>query len=197
MMTFNFLGTKQKQNNDAGTSGFTLVEVLVTLALFTVVATISLGSLIAMVNANRKAQALNSVMDNVNFTLENMVRTIRVGSDFRCGGVAPANPNCASGTTLFLEGSKGDRSDPLDDVGYRFNAANERIEISYDSGTNWLPLTASTVTVDDLNFTVEGVGPDSIQPFVIITLTVSTGPTAKIFTTLSLETSVSQRLPDI
>ena len=42
-------------------SGFTLVEMIVAVALFAVVMLISVAALLSLVDANRKAQALQSV----------------------------------------------------------------------------------------------------------------------------------------
>ena len=65
--------------------GFTLVEMIVAVALFAVVMLISVGTLLALVGANRKAQALQSVINNLNITLDGMVRAIRMGGNFHCG----------------------------------------------------------------------------------------------------------------
>ena len=64
----------------AADSGFTLVEMIVAVALFAVVMLISVAALLALVDANRKAQALQSVMNNLNIALDGMVRSVRMGS---------------------------------------------------------------------------------------------------------------------
>src|SRR3989344_8697452 len=52
--------------------GFTLVEMIVAIALFSIVMVVSVGALLALVTANRKAQALQSVMNNLNIALDGM-----------------------------------------------------------------------------------------------------------------------------
>jgi len=64
--------------------GFTLVEMIVSLALFSVVATVSLGALIKIVSANKKAQTLHATITNLNFALETMSREMRVGAKYDC-----------------------------------------------------------------------------------------------------------------
>jgi len=64
--------------------GFTLVEMIVSLALFSVVATVSLGALIKIVSANKKAQTLHATITNLNFALETMSREMRVGRKYTC-----------------------------------------------------------------------------------------------------------------
>lgn len=197
---------KNNKENSPSEMGFTLIEVMVSLALFTIVVMISLSSLTAMVNANQKAQALKSVLNNLNFALENMERSIRVGRRYHCeldpDPSIPYSPavlgvpqDCINGKLIAFESSKGSSADINDQVAYRL--MGEQIEISKDSAATWLPLTSGRVTVESLSFTVEGSNfTDGSQPLVIITLKVSTGPSAKTFTTLSIQTSASQRVPD-
>ena len=59
--------------------GFSLVEMIVAVTLFAVVMLVSVGALLSLVNATRKARALESVMNNLNVTLDSMVRSLRMG----------------------------------------------------------------------------------------------------------------------
>src|SRR3989338_4304258 len=77
--------------------GFTLVETIVATALFTVVMLIAVGSLLSIVSVNRKAQALHLVMNNLNVALDGMVRAIRTGSNYYCGGGGYEDPQGCSG----------------------------------------------------------------------------------------------------
>jgi prepilin-type N-terminal cleavage/methylation domain-containing protein len=79
-------------------SGFTLVELLVSLALFTVIVVAAIGSLYTVNQASAKVTAMRTVLDNLNFATESMSRTIRTGQNIVCGGVANINGvshNCA------------------------------------------------------------------------------------------------------
>ena len=68
--------------------GFSLIEMIVAVALFAVVMLVAVGALLALVDANRKARALESVMNNLNITLDSMVRAMRMGSAFNCNSTA-------------------------------------------------------------------------------------------------------------
>src|SRR3954463_4374930 len=85
--------------------GFTLVEMIVAVALFSVVMLVCVGALLALVGANRKVHALQSVMNNLNVTLDGMVRSIRMGSTFdgsgACAGNSGGPKDCTSGGTQF------------------------------------------------------------------------------------------------
>ncbi|MEX0652402.1 MAG: type II secretion system protein [Candidatus Paceibacterota bacterium] len=191
-----FLNIQQKK-------GFTLIEIMVAVSLFAVVMTISVGSLLSLIDANRKAQALNSVINNLNFALENMSRNIRVGNTFHCTDTTtvPANidipQDCANGGVLFaFESNSGDISDSTDQVVYRF--INSRIEKSINGGATFIPITASEVTINDMRFyTVGSARGDALQPRVVMTITGTAGVNAKASTDFSLQTTISQRVLDL
>src|SRR3990167_8812616 len=87
--------------------GFTLVELIVSIGLFSIVMLVSVGALLALTGANRKAQALQSVMNNLNIALDGMVRSIRMGSDYHCGtgvfiGTGNLDDCSTSGGTRFV-----------------------------------------------------------------------------------------------
>lgn len=71
----------QKEQNN---SGFTLIEIMVATSIFMIIMLISLGSLITSSDTAKKSQALRSAMDNVNFAMESMTRSLRMGSDYSC-----------------------------------------------------------------------------------------------------------------
>jgi prepilin-type N-terminal cleavage/methylation domain-containing protein len=64
--------------------GFTLIEIIVSLAIFSVVAVIAIGALVRVTSANRQAQAIQSGVNNVSFILDAMSREMRVGTGFKC-----------------------------------------------------------------------------------------------------------------
>ncbi|MEI8327926.1 MAG: type II secretion system protein [Candidatus Taylorbacteria bacterium] len=64
--------------------GFTLIEMIVSLGIFSIVAVVALGALIKIISANKKAQTLQSAMTNLNYALESMSREMRMGTNFIC-----------------------------------------------------------------------------------------------------------------
>lgn len=97
--------------------GFTLIEMIVSLGIFSVVAVISLGALMRIISANHKAQAIQSAFTNLNFALESMSREIRMGANYYCNpngnfvyniGTNLTNNVCSIGTNsaIFFESSK-------------------------------------------------------------------------------------------
>lgn len=62
--------------------GFTLVEMLVAIAIFMIVVTTTLGAFLKMVDINKKVQSVRNAMDNANLAMETMMRNIRLGYDY-------------------------------------------------------------------------------------------------------------------
>ncbi len=65
-------------------SGFTLLEMIVSMGIFTIVAVIAVGSLVRITSLNRQAQSMQAAINNINYILESMSREMRVGSAFHC-----------------------------------------------------------------------------------------------------------------
>lgn len=187
--------------------GFTLIEMLVAVALFSVVMIISVGSLVAMAEASRKAETIKSVLNNLNFAFDSMSRNVRTGYSYHCSDGTgdtyglmgnPATPqNCPTygSSYLAVEASDGSPSNASDQVIYRLNSG--RIEVSSDSGSNFLPLTAPEVTIERLRFYVTGaaVG-DNVQPRVVVILSGYIQVTPTTQTDLHLQTALTQRVYD-
>lgn len=76
----NFFNKNKKGLN----KGFSLVEMLVAIAVFMSIMTIAISSLISIISANKKSQAIKSTVDNVTFALENISRDMRTGTDYHC-----------------------------------------------------------------------------------------------------------------
>jgi prepilin-type N-terminal cleavage/methylation domain-containing protein len=65
-------------------AGFTLIEMIVSLGLFSVVVTVAVGALLVLVATNRQLQGEQSVMTNLAFALDSMTREIRTGTRYYC-----------------------------------------------------------------------------------------------------------------
>jgi len=178
--------------------GFTLVELMVSVSVFVVVMVISMGSILSIFDANKKSQTLRTVMDNLNFSLEAMTRTIRFGTNYHCdvtvGDIStPAPRDCPTGATSIVVKSAEGRN-----VVYKLSGS--RIARSINGGSDYY-VSSQDVTITDLKFRVIGstpysTGGDVYQPQVIITISGYSGIKATTKSTFSLQTTVSQRLFD-
>ena len=190
---------KTKTRKANGKKGFTLIELIVAVSVFTMVMVLSTGSILTMLDSNRKSQNLRSVMDNLNQTLESMTRTIRFGENYHCGSIGTLTRprDCSSGDpTLVVRDSGGNL------VSYTLTGG--QIRRSVNGGTS-LPMTSSDVVIQSLMFRVVGSYPytdplggttDLMQPRVIITVGGYVGGKVSVRSSFSLETTISQRKLD-
>ncbi len=168
--------------------GFTLVEMIVAVFIFSIVMLIAVGALVSIIEANRKAQGVKSVMNNLNFSLDSMTRAIRVGGTYDCGVGSCAADGTSEFTFISTDG---------EEIRYRHNTTNKSIERSIDGGLSYQELTAPEVTVEFLKFYVAGESvSDNEQPRVLIVVKGIAGPDGRTQTEFSLETLVTQRLLD-
>jgi type II secretory pathway pseudopilin PulG len=181
---------------------------MVAVAIFAIVMMIGVGALLSLTETNRRAEAINSVMQNLNAALEGMSRAIRVGTVYHCqtsttpdAPAALATPqDCASGggQLIAFEPSGGSLSDNTDQVAYRINTNTKQLERSKDSGQTWLALTSPDVSIDTFNVYLIGSAPrpDTTQPRLLMTVKGSAAiPGGR--TQFTIQASVTQRIIDI
>ncbi len=187
--------------------GFTLVEMIVAVGLFSVVMLVCVGALLSLVNANRKAQALQSVMNNLNIALDGIVRDARMGTEYNgssgCSGNNDSSPNdCTGGGTSFsfLPYCSTPPCDPNPWV-YSFGKDSNGIGRIYKSedGQTPVPITAPEVSIEDMEFYVVGTTPgDTTQPKVVIVIKGTAGASAGSGqTTFHIQATAVQRALDL
>jgi prepilin-type N-terminal cleavage/methylation domain-containing protein len=156
--------------NSKKRQGFSLVELLVATALFTIVVAISAGSFLSILEASRQSRELNNLMLAVDFAMEDMSRTIRTGSNFTVSG---------SQISFFDE----------DDASVTYWRSGTRILKTTPSYSN-SPLTPDDVEIQALTFS-ENPNPTGNQPRIIINVVGRLGsdPDDMFY----LQTSVTQR----
>jgi len=196
-----FLLQAKSYKLQADSRGFTLIEVIVSTALFTIVILVAVGALLALVSANRKTQALHAVMNNLNIALDGMVRSIRMGSNYHCGGGGTLSPqDCPNGDSLFaFESFNGDPNNPEDQWVYSYDTDTKRIYKSEKSGRDWFPITAPSVTVDSVQFYVIGTTRGGVeQPKVVIEMKGTAGAeSVKTKTEFHIQSTAVQRVLDL
>jgi prepilin-type N-terminal cleavage/methylation domain-containing protein len=181
-------------------SGFTLVEMLIAVSLFVVVTTISLGAIITVFDANKKAQSSKTVVDNLNLAIENMVRVVRFSGNYHCANLNlplsnPRDCNTGANTDTLLAVNFKD-----DTIVYRWNGTiNDPIQRSDDGGATYTDITAPEVKIQYLRFYVLGstANPNTAQPYVVVVIKGYAGDKLTNQTVFSIETVISQRTLDI
>lgn len=173
-------------------NGFSLVEIIVATTLFTIVATISIGSILSIFDANKRSQSSKTVVDSLNFALEDMARIVRFGTDYHCGsmGTLSEPQNCSNGDDFIAVNFQGNT------IAYRKNG--NFIEKSLNGGP-FTATTPSSVIIQNLKFYTFGAteDPSTIQPYIVLVMKgyVGTKPTQQ--SVFSIQTVMSQRVLDI
>lgn len=153
-----------KSKQASSQAGFTLVELMVSLMIFTIVVLAAVGSLYTVNSASKKVQSMRGVLDNLTFAIESISRTIRTADNIVCGGSANSsgNPDCP-----FSDQDKNERLLVSSTLGtqqlleYRLGQypnGNGAIQKSIENGA-WLSLTSPEINVKHLYFYVEGAVP--------------------------------------
>jgi type II secretory pathway pseudopilin PulG len=199
---------KTKNNN-----GFTLVEMLVAIAVFMSVMVVAVTALISIVNANRKSQAIKSVVDNVTFAIDTISRDMRSGTNYRCGDLSSDTFPLTSEDCLGGDNGVQYKEPNGEFTQYKFVSTDSlslgEANIQKRSCNNnficsvWQDMTApiSNVNITNMKFYVLGVDNSDnprgsrTQPRVIITLEGVAGDDAKgTKTTFQIQTTVSQSI---
>ncbi len=155
--------------------GFTLIEMIVAVGVFTVAITIILASFLNITDIQRKTAAIRTINDNLNFSLETMMREIRSGTSYSIGG---------GGTSLSIINNH------KEDVVYSLDSATNQIMRQVDVGP-LVSLTAPEVKITKLFFVVN----NSFQPIVTIIVNGETGENERTKSVFNLQTTISQRQP--
>lgn len=181
-------------------SGFSLIELMVSLTIFSLVMVVSISTLLTIIDANAKAQALYSSMTNLSFAVDSMSRNTRTAYDHYCGSYAnvsganlPAgNRDCNGGDGIvFTRERDGSR------VGYRWDSNKMTIEQKIAGVANdaWLPITSSTTKITVFEVTVDGsTGGDDRQTNVTILINGYVVNGLDTSTDFVLQTNVTQRI---
>ena len=122
--------------------GFTVVELLVSMAIFVILVGIVSGIFINSLRIQRAVISLMATNDNSSLVLESIARDIRTGSNFCISDFITGN--CISGdigNSFRFNNAKGGESI------YRLNASEKSIQKSDDLGASFERLTSSLVDV--------------------------------------------------
>lgn len=183
--------------------GFTLVELMVSLAIFSIVMLISVGTLFTLIDANAKAQALHVATTNLSFALDAMTRDMRTGHDYYCFS-QPTDPalstgdvqNCISGgdSLSFIRDWDSKR------VWYRLHTDTDFSRIEQKVGSrNWEVMTSDTVWITNLSFVVRNSDglPDNDQPTIDVIIQGYVNNGLETNTDFNIQTHIVSRRLDI
>lgn len=194
----------RKYNCKAPTNtGFTLLETVVGIGVFSVLMLMGTVALFTTIHAQRKTAASQQLIQNLDFAVDSMIRTIRTGTDYYCGVEgSPATyavpTSCTSGIlntgVLAIEGYLGDEGNNNDQIVFKFEDG-QIMKSTQGGGTGtFVALTSETVNITQLYFRVYGAeAGDNLQPRVFILIDGTVGTGSNLETPFTIQTTVSQR----
>ncbi|MDP3988756.1 MAG: type II secretion system protein [bacterium] len=182
------------------TQGFTLIEMMVSVSLFVIAATIGLGALLIINDAYRKTKAQQVAIDNVNFAMETMTRSIRTGTLYFCGWSDDPNPiECNEPTDAFSYKDIFKRVvvyrlfvDPSTGRGSIQSCASTQF-VSCINGDDFVELTAPDIDITELSFYVLDATYTQGQPRLVLIIRGIAGMKEKERTPFSVQTTVTAR----
>jgi prepilin-type N-terminal cleavage/methylation domain-containing protein len=212
--------------NQSRSSGFTLVELLVAIALFSILVAIAAGGFVRALRTEREVASMMSAESNISIALEEMTREMRTGYLFCHDPGSNAQSDACGGVSQQLGGDNVVITDCTSDNaavptwtcrnGVEFyNASHDKIDYvlrdgvlergdSSENGGALSPLTSSNVSTTYLNFTLFGNletdpqsnATDTWNPRVTIAVGVEPNDNTVSWSAANLETSVSGRAFD-
>ncbi len=183
--------------------GFTLLEMLVAVSVFATVVTMSIGTLLAVSDAQQKILTLRITQDSLGYVFDTTGKEIRTGISYYCStsvddfGTTPLTPSdCINGGSSFTFLSGGNK------VTYQIRAGRmERVFMGGTPSQAISVLTPSGITITNLKFYVWGSPPatsdDIYQPRVLIIMQGTAGVKQRTKSSINIQTMISQRALDL
>jgi prepilin-type N-terminal cleavage/methylation domain-containing protein len=175
-------------------SGFTLVELLVTIAIFSILVSLAAGGFVRAIRSEREVSAMMLSESNVSLALEEMAREMRTGYLF----CHDTNGNDTCGCSSFGQAA----SCPMVEF---YNANHEKVDYELQHGVLERsattssayvpePLTSNNVSVTYLKFVIYGnTEGDHWNPRITIAIGAQPNDSTVSWSTVNLETTISAR----
>ncbi len=165
--------------------GFTLIEIIVSVGLFSLVMLVVTSAYLSIITIDKQARATNELVANLSFALDSMARSVRTGTDYNCQG--GGNGTC---TQLSFNDSAGVATT----YHLRSGGVLGQCTIPGCTVATAVPLTDPRIVVTSLIFNVQGVGEgDLTQPEVLISIRGTMKASKSNVVDFTLQTSAAQR----
>ena len=177
--------------------GYTLIEVLVAIAMFSTAITIATSFFISSLRSQNRALSVRETIDNTSHVMEYITRALRMARKDKDGSCITTKTNYE-----ITRGGKGIKFENYQETPVcqelYWEVNDNRIYESKD-GAVGLPLTSSDLEVTLFQFKLSGeLQSDNEQPRVTVLLGVAKkGPSGPSFSKIRSQTTVSQRNLDV
>ncbi len=175
--------------------GFTLMEMVVSLGIFSLLAVAALGVMIGLLDVELKATGAQTALDNVRFGLELITKEMRTGYQY---DIPDGSSTSCPG---FVEGVKFTASDAKKRMYYLSGGRIMRLVGATDCiAASPQPFTSEDVAVERFHFILRGQtkAAEDGQPWATILMDVRVnGGRGRAPSVMNLQTTVAQRFRDL
>ncbi len=169
--------------------GFTLIEIIVSVGIFSMVMLVVTAAYLAIITLDKEARATNEVVANLSFAVDSIGRNVRTGTSYSCAGAG--NGTCSQLSFLDTDGRT---------VTYllRNDGTVGQCTSGVCTSATAVSLTDPNITISSLTFYVRGVGTsDVVQPQVLISIRGTMKAANNRVVDFTIQTSATQRFLDI
>lgn len=179
--------------------GFTLIEMLVAMATFSIIIIVAIGLFTSSIKSQRQILARQQVLDQTSYALEYISRAMRMAKkdDITIGGITV---NCLAGDKANYEithSNQGIKFRTYDNECWEFYLENGQLKQTVTNSSNnysAMPLTSNGLTVNNFKIVSSGWDQsDSLQPAVTLLLDI----TGQQNNNIKIQTTISQRNLDV
>ena len=169
-----------KQNKKNNT-GFTLIEALISIAIFSIVLTLSSYATNSIFEINRRNESLNKTLDSFDQTFSLMMKEIRYGNSYTLGDWDNCNQSFS-----FNSAFRGGKQ-----VVFMYNPAEKAIMRSIDGGSGER-ITPPNINIGSVCF----YGYDGSRPMITVSVGAKVLGNNKQLNDFTIESSATQRSPE-
>lgn len=172
---------KSEKRKAKSQKGYSLIELLVAMGLFSIVVSIMASMFMASLRGQQKAFTAQNIADNMRYAMEIMSKEIRMGSDF----------NLVSATDLRFKSNMPNRNGAT--VEFTLTGGQILFDDDIANAPALTAITSTNISVTGLNFVLYPSG--TTQPRVLISAQASSvGTAADASSSINLETVVAPRI---
>lgn len=170
-------------NKNINKVGFTLVEIMVAVSVFVIVAFMVTATLLLIMDASRRANQARTVVDNTNFALESMSQKIKFGSNYTFVEKHGSTGTEAYKTFCFLD----QRTAQV----VKYSLSGGKILMT-EGSSNPVAITSDEVKIDFLSFYKHIKVDDTKRGSLMIMIKASGANKVRGDTQVILQTSINQ-----
>jgi len=160
--------------------GFTLIELMVAVGVFSIAITASSGLFITSLRGQQRTYVVQNLADNARYAMEAMAKEIRMGSGF-------SGATCAGNSCSFISHMMH-----RDGKNVKFSLGTDA-KIMFDDGISELPITSANIEVTSLDFELIGGSATTQERVVIVMQAKVAGNSPYTSADITLQTTISPR----